>query len=499
MSRFQRVLFVRPFIRDYFNSRSSSSFESSIGLVPPLNLCCLAASVKRAGFEAAIYDFEAEGSGEEDFVKTLREKQPHVVGISAITTNFRGALGTARLVRESLPEAVIICGGTHMMIYPRETMSFDEFDYGFVGEADDSLVSFLKSFDGDASGMGSIPGLVRRGKEGIIVNQPFGLNEDLDRLPFPAYELLDLAKYRMPNTSDNVISLFLSRGCPFKCGFCFRNPLLRRVRFKTVEMAIEEITYMVERFAVRSVNFVDETITLRKRYFMEFCARLKAKNFDLEWQAPTRVDRLDDDIVRAAKESGCHTLRLGIESGSDEILERIGKRTTTRDALEAVRLCKKHGIRTVGYFIIGYLGETENTIMQTIRFAKSLGLDYAGFFPATPMPSTRLYDESVRQGLVPEHYWRDFVLGVRNDPLPFIHPEAETWTARAYRAFYFSPGHIMRQMRKLGFYRDFLNNLKVAWRLLTMKFKRAAPGMTPPVHSVTRCPSGSRSERDFLP
>jgi radical SAM superfamily enzyme YgiQ (UPF0313 family) len=463
---------VRPLIREYVNSQSSDSFESSIGLVPPLNLCCLAATVEQAGFKVSIYDCEANENRDDLFATLLAEQKPDIVGISIITTNFRGALQTAKLTRKILPDTTIVCGGTHTMIFAAETMSHPEFDYGFVGEAENSLVEFLTFYKKEVFDPSKVPGLVWRSGEDVIVNEPCGFNENLDSLPFPAYHLLDQSAYQMPNAKGHIISLFLSRGCPFSCGFCFRNPQLRKVRFKSVDRAIEEIGYLVEKHDVRSINFVDETISLKKQYFIEFCEKLIAKGWDLEWQSPTRVTSLDEEIVQAAKKAGCHTFRLGIESGSNEILKKIDKKITIESSQDAVALCRKYGIKTVGYFIIGYVGETEATIRKTIKFAKRIGLDYAAFFPATPMPGTALCTECEEKGLIPKNYWRDYILGKRSDPLPFIFPNAGEWSSIAYRNFYFSTGYILRQMKYRQFYVDIFKNIKIAMNLLHTKFNR---------------------------
>ena len=468
-----RIALIRPLIRKYRNSQSPAAFESSIGLVPPLNLCCLAAAVEEAGFEAAIYDCEANGNEEEDLKRFLTSYAPDVVGISIITTNFHGALDTARLSRSLLPEAKVICGGTHMMIFPEETLSYSEFDYGFIGEAERPLVQFLRALQSGVLEGPAIPGFVWREGGKTVFNKTYGFNEDLDALPFPAYHLLDLSKYQMPNAKSTVISLFLSRGCPFDCGFCFRNPQLRRLRFKSVKRAVEEIGHMIRNYSATSINFVDEAITIRKDYFLELCARMKEQPWRIEWQSPTRVSSIDEEIVTAAKQAGCHTFRFGIESGSDKILAKINKVITCEMSERAITLCREYGIKSVGYFIIGYLGEDATTVRQTIDFACRIRPDYAAFFPAVPMPQTQLCEECEAGGLIPKNYWRDFVLGKRDDPLPFLMPDAGDLVVRAYKRFYFSPASIFSVLKRKEFYRHFLKNVFFGIRLLFLKFKRS--------------------------
>lgn len=473
MSDQTTIVLVRPFIRDYVNSMSASSFESSIGLVPPLNLCSIAAMLESVGIDVLIYDCEAPTSSESQFVEYLQRHKPKYVGISMITTNFHGALKTARLIRSTLPDSYIIGGGTHMMIYPEETFTYDEFNFGIIGEAEQSLADFILQHQAGDVDYSSIPGLVYRENGKVIKSAKWALIEDLDVIPFPAYHLLERDNYRMPNTGNNVITLYLTRGCLYMCGFCFRNDQLKNVRYKSIDKVIEEITYMVETFGARSINFVDEIMTFKKRYFLEFCEKLSAKNFDLEWQAPTRANCVDEEIIIAAKKSGCRTFRFGLESGSEDIMKKNEKHLSLATSENALRLCRKHGIKTVGYFIIGYLDETEETIRATIDFAKRMRPDYAAFFPATPMPETALYRESIEKGLVPGDYWRDFVLGKQKEAIPFIFPNAGEWTQRAYREFYFSPVFIFRQLLTWKFYAEFFQNVNIALKLWNMKFQRS--------------------------
>ncbi len=465
-----RTLFVRPLIKDFVNSQSNAGFEDSV-LVPPLNIFVLAAVTRDAGYETKVFDCEAADNNGSRFESFLNDFRPDVVGISMFTTNFHGALETAKIIKKLLPESLIICGGAHMSIFPEETLSYPEFDYGFAGEAELPLLEFLDGIENDNLEPDGIKGLIYRSGKGVRTN-PAGFNEDITDLPFPAYELGDLDQYTLPNTNGRLVSLYLTRGCPYTCGFCFRSDNLLKMRYKSLDRVMEEITYMVENHNVRSINFVDETISLHKNYFLEFCARMAEKNWDLVWQAPTRVNCIDEDIVKAAKASGCHTFRFGLESGNAEILANIDKKIDKEQSVKALRLCKKYGIKTIGYFIVGYVNETPATMRETIDYAKALNVDYAAFFTATPMPGTRLFHECAEKGIVDKNYWRDFVLGKTKEPLNLLVPDADVWLGKAYREFYFRPRYIFAQMMTLTFWQNLKQNIVIAASMLFSSHKR---------------------------
>ncbi|MFH1905650.1 MAG: radical SAM protein [bacterium] len=463
-----KVLLIRPRVVEYLSSQSAESFEGAIGLVPPLGLAYLAASLERESHKVAIMDCQALGLGPQEIRKEILKESPQVVGISAMTTNIRGALESARIAKEC--KAITVIGGPHMMIFPKETLSYEFIDYGIGGEGEYVLNELLLAIE-KKGGVSDIKGLIYRENERIIVNEP-AIVDDLDQLPIPAYHLLPLERYEMVNTGNKLVSLITIRGCPYKCGFCYRSPISRIIRKRDPLKVVDEIEYFYEKYGIKEINFVNESITLGREHLKRICQEILKRNLKINWQSPARVDQVTEELLRLMKESGCQVLRFGVESGNQNILDIIDKRTTLSQIETAFSLCNKIGIETVAYFIIGYLGETEETIKETIALARKISPTYATFFPATPMPQTSLFAFSVQAGLVEGDYWRDFTLGKRNDSLPFLFPGAGEWVVKAYRSLYFRPSYILKSLKKINSWKNLKKYSLAAWALLKMKFKR---------------------------
>lgn len=462
-----KILLVRPRIINFINAQAAPSFDNSVGTVPPLGIASIAAFLERHHYAVSILDCEIECSSREDIKRTIELQQPDIVGVSAITTNIHGALEVSNIAKAY--GKIVVMGGTHMAIFPLETMQYPSIDYGVVGEGEQPTLELLRALEsgGDVS---KITGIVYK-KNGEIRVNGIAKNDDLDSLPWPAYHLLHLQKYEMINTGP-MVSMFTTRGCPYKCTFCFRNPILDKVRKKNPIRVADEIEYINKEFGIRYINFVDETITLDAAHISTICAEIMRRRLRIVFQAPTRVNHVDEGLLYTMKKAGFDTLRFGVESGDERILKLIDKRITLGEIRRAFALCKKAGIKSVAYFILGYLGETKESIMRTIRFAKELKADYSVFFPATPMPGTKLFDMAADAGLVERNYWLEFVLGKRNDPIPFLFPDTDRYIYKVYRQLYFNPSYICKMLFKKETIFNFSKYFTAALNLLRMKFER---------------------------
>lgn len=465
-----KVLLIRPRLVNYINSQSPPSFEDSIGLVPPLGIASIASVLEEKGHTASILDCEALCLSGEKIREAIIKYAPDVVGVSAITTNIHGALEACRLAKEC--GKIVVIGGSHMMVFPHETMTYDFIDYGICGEGEYAFLALLKALEEDDRDLfKGIKGLISR-REGQITSNGIARIDNLDDMPFPAYHLLPLDNYEMVNSRKKIVSMFTTRGCPYQCGFCFRSSLLDKLRRRNPLRVVNEIEYVVREFGISHINFVDDTLTLIREHIEAICNELLKKNLRVYWQSPTRVDHVNPELLKLMYKAGCRALRFGVESGNEDILARIGKGTTIEQARNAFRWCREIGIDTVAYFIIGYIGETEETIKRTIAFSKEIGATYAAFFPATPMPKTKLFDMAAADGLVEPNYWEDFVLGKRADSLPFLFPDAGKWVAKAYREFYFRPSYIAYRLMRRDGWQNIHKYSRAAYNLLRIRFYR---------------------------
>ena len=459
-----KILLIHPRLIDPINRESKTVIEN-IGFVPPLGIAYIASSLEKSGHHISILDCEALELSPAEIKKRIESFKPEVVGVSALTTNIRGALETARLAKAA--GAIVIIGGPHLMVFPQETLAYEFIDYGLRGEGEIAMVQLLRCIE-KREPLERVPGVVFRMNGKIVVNEPARV-DDIDMVSMPAYHLLPLDKYEISNFGGKTLSMFTTRGCPYHCGFCYRNPLLYKVRKRNPAKVVDEIEYVVERFKINHINFVDEVITLDKNHMRAICEGILKRNLNIRWQAATRVNTVDDELLKLMHSAGCHTLRFGVESGNQKMLNLMNKEITLRQAEEAFQLCKKIGIKTVAYFIVGYISETVQTIKDTIAFAKKLAPDYAIFGPAYPLPETKLFNDAVTEGLVNPEYWREFVLGKRTDSVSFLFPGTSDWVAKAYRSFYFSPGYILQRFCEPDSWRNLGRNYRAALSLLKLR------------------------------
>ncbi|MBM4311436.1 MAG: radical SAM protein, partial [Deltaproteobacteria bacterium] len=244
------------------------------------------------------------------------------------------------------------------------------------------------------------------------------------------------------------------------------------VRFRKVESVLDEIELLVRNFGTREINFAVETFTLKKDYTIALCEGILKRRIKVRWQAPTRVDCVDLELLRLMNRAGCWQLRFGLESGNQRILDLMKKNITLGMVESAVGMAQKVGMRTVGYFILGYVDENAQSVNNTIQFAKKLDLDSAVFYLGVPYYKTNFHDLAVERGLIDANYWPEWVMGRRTDPLPFLIPDAEKWLQRAYSDYYYRPKYILKRLRTMRSPQDMCENLVAGSSLLLTKIRR---------------------------
>lgn len=246
---------------------------------------------------------------------------------------------------------------------------------------------------------------------------------------------------------------------------------MRMVRFRDVTQVLDEMQLLVDKYKIKEINFVVETLTLNRNFIVKICEGILQRNIRVRWQGPTRVDCVDKDLLQLMYKAGCRQLRYGIESGSQKVLNLMNKRITLDMIDSAIADTRKARIKTVGYFIIGYVSENPDTIRQTIRFAKRLALDTAVFYAGVPYFKTRFYELAVEAGLVDKDYWPQWVRGERSDRLPYMVQDCDKWVKKAFKHFYFRPGYMLRHLVNIRSFKQMQESLSAGLSLVSLKMR----------------------------
>ena len=365
---------------------------------PPLGLGYLAAVLEHAHHQVQIFDCSLDpNSTPESDVQQVKAFDPHLVGITAMTSVYHSALETATLLKAYLGRPIVI-GGPHATMCPERILTESPvIDYVVRGEGEETIVELVEALGGDR-GPGSVKGLTYRVRGEIVSNADRELIADLDALPFPARHLFDPQRYGLRTPEGQPMATILSsRGCPYNCSYCFKGIVGRTYRQRSPENIIAEVRQVIDEYGIRNFYFIDDLFTIDSRRLEAITEGLNTQKLDIHWQCLGRVDRVNAEILRKMYAAGCRRIHYGIESGNQEVLQRISKSIKLEQVRQAARWAKEAGIQVKGYFMLGLPGDTEETMQQTIDLAVELDLDEAMFSLTTPFPGTRLWDELVKK------------------------------------------------------------------------------------------------------
>jgi len=423
-----------------------SAIKNIIGTTgPPLGLAYLASMV-RDEHDVKIVDSLAEDYTYSDVGRIIREYDPDVVGITSTTSMMPDAYEVAKIAKMHNENVKVIMGGPHVTFVPKRT--FEECPYiDFIIRGEGEL-TFKELIDALEKGkdVSRILGLSINLGGKVRDNPPRPLVKDVDTIPIPSYDLLPMEKYHVDGVRFGTI--MTSRGCPFNCVFCSSSLQFgRRWRGHSDSRVIEELRVLHDDYKIREIEFLDDTFTLNRPRAIRIAKRIREEGLDISWSASSRVDLFTDEVAKAMKSGGCHTVYFGIESGSQRILDFIGKRITPELSIAAVRKAKKHGLNALGSFIIGFPDETREEVEKTIKFSRKVGVEYAQFTIATPYPGTRLWDYALSKNLILTFNWRKYttldpVMKLKN----FSPGEIKKILFKAYINFYLNPFYLIKDI-----------------------------------------------------
>lgn len=313
-----------------------------------------------------------------------------------------------------------------------------------------------------------VQGITYRSGDDIIDNGDGRLCEDLDTIPFPDRDLIPWQWYLEAwHSRQPFLNMMTSRGCPYLCTFCLwpQSMYGHRQRFRSLDNVFLEIHELIDRYGVREINIDDGTFTTNKGRVIEFCQRLRDEKISIIWTCNGRVDNVDNEMLVEMKESGCKMIRLGVESGSQDVLDKIRKSLTLNQVEDGFRLIKRHGIQALGGFMFGFPYDTRKTVEQTIQFAKRLSPDQVQFSINMCYPGTSLYEYAIENDLLLAKSFKEFDMthGPVVKTMDMQREELEHILARSYREFYFRPKFVLQtliHMKDMDEIRRALRSLK---------------------------------------
>ncbi len=430
---------------------------------PPLGLGYLAAALRERGFKVQIIDDLVEKLSFEKLVGRLKNSE--IVGITSTTATFNSALRYAKMIKERLG-AFVIMGGVHVTFRPFDALRHNFVDAVCVGEGEETIVEVAERVEAGKS-LDGVEGVIYRDNGEIVDNGPRGFIEDLDSLPFPAFDLMPLEKYSLLGQKLEQFPMITSRGCPFACRYCSSSLFLgRRFRARSAKNVVDEMEWLVEDFGAKHIGFGDDTFTLNRKRVFEICDEIKKRGLDVEWSCSSRVDTINEEMLRKMREAGCSVIYYGVESANKEILNKYYRKRIKLDAVKrAIEITKKVGIETVCSFIIGAPHETKKDMKETLKFAIKLNPDYAQFSILTPYPGTEIYEEAKEKGLILTENFDEYTAGKPVLKNIYMTPEEISKLLKhCYLRFYLRPSFIWKEIRK--------GRLKVVFEIL----KRAMRG-----------------------
>ncbi|MCW4015782.1 MAG: B12-binding domain-containing radical SAM protein [Candidatus Bathyarchaeota archaeon] len=453
----QKILLINPF--------HSTKYPQ-----PPLGLAMIGAVLLKNGYDIDVLDLPALGLSEKVISSTVAKEQPDVVGITALTPEIDSAIKTAEIVKASNSDIPVVLGGAHGTILPEETLrNTSAIDVVVRGEGEQTMLELVKVFGANQmSGLKDVSGITYRSGNIIKSNPERMPILDLDSLPYPAFDLLLMDKYRLHppfGRRSPAMPIITSRGCPYRCIFCSKSVFGRKYCGNSADYVIAEIQLLIEKFGIKEIKFYDDVFTLDKKRIVALCNKMKELGLDIPWTCETRVNLVNSRLLNLMKESGCYMIEYGIESGNQTILNNLRKDITLNQIVDAFKNTKAAGIDTVAYFMIGAPGETPNTIRDTIEFAKKIDPDFVQFSLTTPYPGTDLYDLAVKDGYVPTE-WKKYVYAdLKSMDYPTFKTatlspeELRKWNKKAYSSFYFRGAYLWKRIKKLGSITDMKTNV----------------------------------------
>ncbi len=396
-------------------------------ILPSRGLLSLAACLRKNGCDVNYIDADFENLSSEEVIARLSCYGSNVVGITMNTFQVKSGIELAKSIKLYDPHIKIIFGGPHPSALPSQTLiDCPEAAVVCIGESEETVVELTKTIENKLD-LANVMGISYRVSDKICNNTARPSIKDLDSIPIPAYDLAgDIKRYpgAQPVLKPPSMHIMASRGCPFSCIFCTKSVWGNTVRFRSPEKIVDEVEFLHSKHGINEIFFQDDTMNINRKWFFKVCDEIikRELNKKLVFKTSFRVNRhlVDSELLQKAKTAGFWMVFYGVESGNQKVLDIVKKGTTIEEIKRAFLLTHKAGMKTIAAFMIGNVGDTVETVNDSIELAKELKSEVSGFSPATPLPGTKFYEIAKKKGWITCNdfsKWSQSMAVCRNDTL----------------------------------------------------------------------------------
>lgn len=464
------ILLIRPFV-----------YSTNMSAIPPLGIMYIASSLRhwsKKEIYIEILDMRLKKMDPADLKKKINEKKWDIVGLSTLSYEANRMHSIAEFIKSQDKEILVIAGGPYATMNAEDILKDTNIDITVFGEGERTFFELVEAYDSGIKDLTDIPGIAFRKNDEILINSSRAAIEDLDELPFPAWDLVDLKEYSKMTTFNGIreedisAPIVTSRACPYQCIYCHRM-FGRKWRARSSRNVIKEIKLLYDTYAVRELHIVDDIFNLNKKRVIEICDGIIKNGIKVKMAFPNglRADIMDEEIIKKLKEAGTYMITYAVETVSERLQKMLKKNLDLEKLKKTIDLTDKYKMLIRGFFMLGFPTETLREIKQTVDFAVKSKLTHAFFFTVIPFEGTELYEyitADKKIDIQDAHYWStaSYYTLATGHQLNFI-------IIRAYLRFYFNFRRafkiLVRTRRRLHYIKEIFRS---RWWTLFLKKKR---------------------------
>jgi radical SAM superfamily enzyme YgiQ (UPF0313 family) len=437
----------------------------------PLGLAYLGAVIEKNDYSVNVIDGQAQKLTFIDLEREISKHQPKIVGITSTTLTYKSALEVARIAKQVNPECLTILGGCHATFWDDKALEeCPQLDMVVRKEGEYTLLEIANKLK-ENKRINDVLGTTCKEKGKIIQNADRPYIEDLDSLPFPAHHLLPLRHLR--TLGRIIFPLATSRGCVYWCNFCTAVRMFgRKYRMRSPKNVADEMQFLNEKYSSNQFTFYDDAFTVNQARTEKICEEIQNRGLKLQWDCETRVDMVTKDLLQKMKKAGCIAVWFGVESGSQNVIDSMGKNFNVIQTRKAFKWANELGLMTVASVILGFPGETRESALKTMKFIEELNTNDVGYYIATPYPGTPMYDYVKENGWlkITDFDRYDTATPVFESPTLSMKDLAEI-REKAYQRFYLRPSYFFHMLSKGGVYGISSAKTSFAWLLRSLGVK----------------------------